>query len=68
MEKLKVYKLTMNGGSTLYDQNLQNILDTMEAEMQALNGTVNEDNIDFEVSVEWMTQEVYDSLPEFDGF
>jgi hypothetical protein len=68
MEKLKVYKLTMNGGSTLYDQNLQNILDTMEAEMQALNGTVNEDNLDFEVSVEWMTQEVYDSLPEFDGF
>lgn len=68
MEKLKVYKLKMNDGATLYYTLLQNIIDAIQAEIAQLQGTADEDNIDFELSVEWMTQEAYDALPEFDGF
>lgn len=64
MSTIKVYKLTMNGGATLYDHNGQNILDTIEAEIENMD----EDGLEFELKSETMTLEQYDALPEFDGW
>jgi hypothetical protein len=62
-EKLKVYKLTMFGG-TLYLQDINSILETIEAEIPEID----EDGVTIELTFEMMTQEEYEALPEFDGW
>lgn len=63
MKTIKVYKLTMFGG-TLYLQDIKEILDTIEAEIPEID----DDGVTIELSYEMMTQEQYESLPEFDGW
>lgn len=65
MQNIKVYKLTMYGGSSLYDTNIQNLLDTIQAEIEQL---CLEEQVEFEISYDVMTEEEYLALPEFDGF
>jgi hypothetical protein len=63
-ELLKVYKLTMFGGSALYLQDTKEILDTIEAEIPEIDV----DGVTIEITFEMMTQEQYEALPEFDGW
>jgi hypothetical protein len=63
-EKIKVYKLTINDGGTLYDHSAQNIIDVIQSEIEQMES----DGMQIELSFEKMTVSEYNALPEFDGF
>lgn len=60
----QVFKLELNG-SWLIDENYDNILETINNEIEELELDY---PIDFRLSMIEMSEEEYDSLPEFDGF
>ena len=65
-EKIKVYKLTMNGSSSyLICQTVKDVLDFLEVEIAE---NIDEEGCDFKVIPTLMTQKAIDALPEFDGF
>lgn len=65
MEKIKVYTLSM-GGTTLYAEDTKIILDHLDVEMTE---NIKEDEpLEFEFGVKFMTQKEIDDLGEFDGF
>lgn len=65
MEKVKVYKVKMEGGSDLFATSLENLLETMKFELQNME---DEDIWTFDFSIIYMTQKEIDSAGEFDGF
>lgn len=65
MEKIKVYKLEING-SYLISHNLDDIMETLKLEIE--EGVKVGENIQSEIYVLEMNEDDYNNLPEFDGF
>ncbi|WP_312306567.1 hypothetical protein [Chryseobacterium sp.] len=64
-EKIKCYTVSMGDGK-LIDPDIQNILDTIQVELE--ENCTESDPISLDFGVVYMTQEEIDNLPEFDGF
>ncbi len=60
----KVFKLELNG-SWLIDENYDNILGTIESEIEQLELS---EPIEFKLSLIEMSEEEYNNLPEFEVF
>ncbi|AZB23611.1 hypothetical protein EG339_02725 [Chryseobacterium bernardetii] len=65
MEKIKCYTMTLFG-STLTDPNIDNILETLKIELE--ENLDDEENINFQFGVKYLTQDEIDELGEFEGF
>lgn len=60
----QVFKLELNG-SWLFDENYDNILETLKSEIEELEFN---EPIDVRISLIEMSESEYNNLPEFDGF
>lgn len=67
MEKIKVYTCNMVGGSTLYSESLDVLLETLKYELE---NYLEEDSMKpvFNFGVIYMTREEINAAGEFDGF
>ncbi|WP_185246657.1 hypothetical protein [Chryseobacterium bernardetii] len=66
MEKIKCYTISMGEDSKLIDPDIQNILDTIQIELE--ENCTEADPLSFDFGVVYLTQYEIDDLPEFDGF
>lgn len=65
MNKIKCYTMTLFG-STLTDPDINNILETLKIELE--ENLDDEENINFQFGVKYITQDEIDELGEFEGF
>ncbi len=65
MEKIKCYTMSMGDGK-LVDPDIQNIIDTLQVELE--ENCTESDPLSFDFGVKYLTQEELDQLEEFYGF
>lgn len=65
-KKIKCYTISMGEDSKLIDPDIQNILDTIQIELE--ENCTEADPLSFDFGIVHLTQEEIDNLPEFDGF
>ena len=69
MSKIKTFALSSNSGGTLYDTNIENILDTLRVELMESDVDENDTPIEYTITIEKkFTQEELDNMTEWDGF
>ena len=69
MDKVKTFALSSNSGGTLYDTNIENILDTLKVELMEMDVEENDTPIEYTITIERkFTQKELDDMPEWDGF